>query len=134
MGQRVPGLDRDRFGWSGLLPRCFRVFYLEVPFKDVAQLNERLVHVGDGNLLAEGVRADVAQLANGIGVGVQPVGEEAVLDESLQQVFQGACAGRFVDAVLVHIPDDVLQHLAGTGQCHFRVKFSDQDGLLHAVP
>ncbi|HEX3657036.1 MAG TPA: hypothetical protein VHV55_14570 [Pirellulales bacterium] len=124
--------------WSGLLSNFpierSRPLNLEVPFDDRHQLRERLKNVGDGDLFVEGVRADVAQLSDRIGVGVQTVREKTVFDEPLKQVFQRSRAGRFFDPPLVHVSNDVLQYLAGTGQSHLRVCVGNLNRLLHAIP
>ena len=79
---------------------------LEVPFENRHQLSERLVNVGDCHFFAEAVRADVAQFADRVGVGVKAVGKKSVLDQPLEQVFQRPGAGRLVDSSLIHFPDD----------------------------
>ena len=83
--------------------------------------------------LAEVMCADVAQLADGLGVGVEPVREVAILDEPLDEVLQGAGAGRLVDPAHEHVPDDVLQHLAGPDQGHLRV-FDRRSWIAFVLP
>jgi len=63
-------------------------FDLEVPFEDGHQVRQRQVDVRLGDPLAETVGADVAELADGGGVGVEAVGKTAVLDQPLDQVLQ----------------------------------------------
>jgi hypothetical protein len=80
------------------------------------QVRQRTGHVGGGDGLAERVRADVAELPHRGGVGVEAVGEEAVLDQPLDQVLQGAGAGRLVGPPLVKLADDQFHHLPGTSR------------------
>ena len=78
------------------------------------------------------MRADVAQLADGIGLGIQSAGELAILDETLQQDFQRPGAGRLVDTAFVHVPNEVFEHLAGTRQRHPWSEVGDQYDLVYA--
>ena len=64
---------------AGVFLQCLGAFDFEVPLENRHQLRERLVDVVDVDRFAEAVRADVAQFANGVGVGVEAVGKESVL-------------------------------------------------------
>ena len=97
-------------------------------------MRERLVYVGRRDPLAEVVRPDVAQLADGLRVGFEPGREVTVLDEPLDQALQGPGAGGLADPPHEHVPDYILQHFAGPDQCHLRVHHGTVDGLADTLP
>ena len=80
------------------------------------------------------MRPDIAEHADGIRIGVKPVGKMAILGEPVQKVLQGMRSRRFLDPAEVDIPDHVLQHLAGPGQGHLRVNVRAANSLEHPVP
>src|SRR5438132_315817 len=125
--------DADAFGPTNFLQRGGRprlaLHHLgkQVPFEDRHQLGERLEYFRPRDLLMKMVRTDVAEHAHGGGVGIQDRRKMAILDEPLQQVLQRPGAGRFVATPLIDVPDDVLEHLAGTSERHFRIYIGDKN-------
>jgi hypothetical protein len=55
----------------------------------------------------------------------------AVLQEPLQEVFQGPRARRLAAPLLVNVANHVLQYLAGARESHFGIDFGDLHGLSH---
>ena len=75
--------------------------------------------------------ADVAQLADAVGIGIHQGRQVVILEQPLEQALQRLGAGRFLNPLLENVSDHRLQHLAGAGQGHLGVQVSDEDRLLH---
>jgi hypothetical protein len=62
--------------------------------------------------------------------------EVSVLDEALEEIFQGLCAGRCLDQTPLGIPHHVFQHFPDPGQGHLDIvvgeayRFVDQSSEL----